>query len=348
MKKRFTFIVIPPTDGQVQEYRLSPRLLWGSALCILTLVGTLGYFMVGYYQRVEQYEVLTHLRTENEALTRSVRNTRKEVAELEDVMAFLVDEDEKLRYLHQMEPLARAIGVGGAEEPLEELGGDWAAVPQRKRLALEDLRVTIEDLRRQVQRQKLSFVEIEETFYDSAADRRHVPTVSPVEPNKAWISSRFGPRKDPFTGRKSGHMGVDFAGRTGTPIIATADGKVRYATVHPRLGKVVVIEHDVEFTDEKGKVYSRKGIYQTEYGHLDRILVKEGQRVTRGDKIAEMGSTGRSTGPHLHYAVRYQDRSRHRKDKGYVDPMKFILDRPTGGERIAAWLQRTDEEGQDK
>jgi murein DD-endopeptidase MepM/ murein hydrolase activator NlpD len=344
MKKRFTFIVIPPTDGAVQEYRLSLRLLWGVGLCLVVLLGNLGYYMVGYYNRVEQYEILSHLRSENDALSRSIRNTRKDVAELEGVMAFLVDEDEKMRYLHQMEPLARAIGVGGPEEPIDELTGDLRAVPQRKRLALENLRVTIESMRRQIDRQKHSFVEIEQAFYDSAANRRHVPTVAPVAHNKAWISSRFGTRKDPFTGRSSSHMGVDFAGRKGTPIIATADGKVRYATVHPRLGKVVVIEHNVEFSDENGKIYSKEGIYQTEYGHLDKMLVKQGQRVKRGDKIAEMGSTGRSTGPHLHYSVRYQDRNLHRNNKGYVDPMKFILDRPTGGERIAAWLQRSEDE----
>lgn len=344
MKRRFTFIVIPPTDGQVQEYKLSMRSIWGTGLCLLLLCGTLGYFMVGYYSRVEQQDAITHLRAENEALTRSIKNTRSDVRDLEGIMAVLIDEDEKLRYLHQMEPLARETGVGGSELP--QIGDDLDIVPQRKRQALEDLRVTIENLRRQIDRQRQSFGQIEQTFYDSAANRRHVPTISPVAWNKAWISSQFGKRKDPFTGRDADHLGLDFAGRRGTDIVATADGVVRYATSHPRLGKVVVIEHNVEVTDEDGKVYTKKGIYQTEYGHLSKHNVKAGQRVQRGQKIGEMGSTGRSTGPHLHYAVRYQDRSLHRKDKGYIDPMKFILDRPSSGDRVAGWLQRTEEQQQ--
>ena len=89
----------------------------------------------------------------------------------------------------------------------------------------------------------------------------------------------------------------------------------------------VVIEHDIFGTDDNGEPYTKEGIYRTEYGHLDDILVKKGDMVKRGDQIGTMGNTGRSTAPHLHYGVRYQDRRR-KSNKGYLDPEDFLLDWP--------------------
>ena len=102
------------------------------------------------------------------------------------------------------------------------------------------------------------------------------------------ISSSFNPnRKHPVTGRISPHNGTDFATPTGTPIYSTGDGKVILTRNHPYAGKYIVIQHGSS--------------YKTRYLHLSRILVKKGQAISRGQKIALSGNTGRSTGPHLHY-----------------------------------------------
>ncbi len=113
------------------------------------------------------------------------------------------------------------------------------------------------------------------------------PKGKPVK--SGWISSSYGYRNDPFTGRRQFHSGIDFAGRMGSPILAAAGGVVVYAGKHGRYGLMVEIDH--------------KNGYHTRYGHASKILVKVGDVVKKGEEIAKMGSTGRSTGPHVHFEV---------------------------------------------
>lgn len=109
-----------------------------------------------------------------------------------------------------------------------------------------------------------------------------------------WISSRYGYRKDPFTGRRAFHAGDDLAARRGTPIMAAAEGLVTYAGRLGRYGNTVKIKHG--------------GSISTLYGHMHKIYVKPGQHVQKGEIIGSVGSTGRSTAPHLHYEVRVNNR----------------------------------------
>ncbi|MBB5715805.1 M23 family metallopeptidase [Sphingomonas aerophila] len=127
-----------------------------------------------------------------------------------------------------------------------------------------------------------------------------IPSVQPV--SKLQFTSNFGIRSDPFRGTAAMHAGVDIPGPVGTPIYATADGMISNADRRGGYGNMVEINHG-------------KGI-ATRYGHLSKILVADGQRVTRGQLIALMGSTGRSTGPHLHYEVRI--------DGHAVNPIPFL------------------------
>ena len=120
---------------------------------------------------------------------------------------------------------------------------------------------------------------------------------------RGWVSSGFGKRVSPFTGLSERHAGIDIANRLGTAVLASADGIVVYSSRNGSLGKTVKIKHG----------YGLK----TSYGHLSKILVKKGEKVKRGQKIAEMGSTGRSTGPHLHYDVTHNG--------VHVNPFNYIL-----------------------
>jgi len=331
-RKRLTFIVIPSNDGQVREYRLPRGVLWAVVLLAVTLVGTLGYYAQGYHVRADQSANLERLRAENQDLMRGLELARKEVDQLEETMVVLEADDERLRDYHMMESISgeeRLGGIGGSEE----LPEDYTALPAHKRTLLNDVRMRIFRLQQGAKVQATSFEEIRQKYLESKGDLKHFPTISPVPRNKAWISSGFGYRTDPFTGRRAFHSGIDFAGRTGTPVVVTADGIITHAYEDRRLGNVIVVEHDIEEMNEDGQPYIRKGLYQTEYGHLDKILVKKGQRVTRGQQIGAMGNTGRSTGPHLHYSVRYQDR-RNGQYKGYDNPKKFLLDEIPRDERL--------------
>ena len=121
--------------------------------------------------------------------------------------------------------------------------------------------------------------------------KRVLPSVMPVETD--WYSSGFGFRIDPFTGRRVFHEGVDFAAKTGTPIRAAAGGVVVYSDRHSEYGKMVEIDHGDDMISR--------------YAHASKLHVDVGQVVTQGQKIAEVGSTGRSTGPHLHFEIRHKD-----------------------------------------
>jgi murein DD-endopeptidase MepM/ murein hydrolase activator NlpD len=233
----------------------------------------------------------------------------------------------------------RLGGVGGSEDLPEE---DMASLPEPKRQMVRELSARIQQLKQMARFQEKSFAQIERRYLESEGDLRHFPTITPVQ--KSWISSHFGDRTDPFTGRKARHLGVDFAGRTGMPIYATGDGKVIHAYLDRRLGNVVVIEHSVREINEDGEKYTRKGTFRTEYGHMEKLMVKAGDYIKRNQQIGTMGSTGRSTGPHLHYAVRYIDRRRG-GDKGYVDPEKFFLDNVQRGAaaklaQVSGWVEK--------
>jgi murein DD-endopeptidase MepM/ murein hydrolase activator NlpD len=146
-----------------------------------------------------------------------------------------------------------------------------------------------------------NFADLQEHIQDNVARLRATPSILPA---RGWISSHFGYRMNPFSGRRTFHAGIDVANFTGTPVHSPADGIVSFVGPRGGYGNVVQIDHGY-------------GIV-TRYGHNSRISVNKGQRVRRGEKIAEIGSTGRSTAPHLHYEVVLNGRP--------VNPLAFILE----------------------
>lgn len=120
-------------------------------------------------------------------------------------------------------------------------------------------------------------------------EQEMLPSAMPL--NTSWQSSGFGTRIDPFTGKKTFHEGVDFPAKEGTPIKAAAGGVVVYSAYHPDYGNMVEIDHGNDLVSR--------------YAHASKRVVSVGQLVFKGQKIAEIGSTGRSTGPHLHFEIRH-------------------------------------------
>ena len=326
--KRRNFIVISPRDGQIREYGFSPRAIGLILLGALGFVGGLGYY--AYTEGVHQpstQKALLALQKENKSLLHSLEQTREEIQQLGEAVDQLRATEDRLRAHHEMEPLeieplaadGELGGVGGVEDVSEE----FASLPPQKHLMLREMGVRIDYLKRMVNLQAESFEEIERKFEETNV--QYLPTILPVPEQKTWLSSSFGWRIDPFTGRRAFHRGVDFAGRRGTSIYATADGFVSYAGKDKYLGNTIVVVHRKKERDEQGQPYVRQGGYQTGYGHLDRIMVKQGQQIKRGQQIGTMGSSGRSTGPHLHYSVRLRDQKLG-KHRGYQNPEDFIFD----------------------
>jgi murein DD-endopeptidase MepM/ murein hydrolase activator NlpD len=166
-------------------------------------------------------------------------------------------------------------------------GGAESALPSRA-LSVPDFTELMRKLSRQVDERSDQLGVLEALLVQSSVNRKFLPTLAPVV--DGWYSSNFGYRIDPFSGQNSFHEGIDFPADTGTPIVAAASGKVVTAEFHPQYGKMLEIDHG------NGLV--------SRYAHTSRMLVKEGDLVLRGQRVATVGSTGRSTGPHLHFEVR--------------------------------------------
>ena len=325
-RKRVTFIVIPPNDGQVHEFKFSTKLLLLLGVFCLAFVGALCYYSLGYYAHTEEQGVIASLQEENGVLAEGLERSRKDIDEMVGAMNDLAVQDQILRNLHDMDILTeddRNFGMGGG---VEELPDDYTQLPLAKRRLLEDISSRLNRLQIEAKEQERSFDVLHASYLKNERNRDTLPTIAPVPRVRTRISSGFGKRVDPFTGRPNRHNGVDYAGRKGTPVFATADGVVVYSHDNKTgLGNVIVIQHDAQGKNDDGEVFTIHGKYRTEYGHLDKRLVEKGDLVKRWDEIGTMGNSGRSTGPHLHYAVRLQKRLRS-ADKGYVDPELYVLD----------------------
>lgn len=277
MSKRFTVLIIPEGSHRVRRFALQlSALKWsaaGMALCLMLVIGLAVYALKAGFDRHEYEKLRTQARQHQQEMGQLV-------AKLEDLrkeLLVMAQNDAKMRVLNKLtKPNGDPVGgVGGpalGDEPLDSLAS---------------LQQQIDDLRREVDLRRVSQEEVQGYLNDQRSLLGARPTGWPA---KGWVTSDFGVRRDPFDGQRRMHAGIDIATRTGTPVAATAAGIVREVRSEPGYGKLVVIDHGYGFS--------------TAYGHNSRILVKVGQRVKRGDLIATAGSTGRSTGPHVHYEVR--------------------------------------------
>jgi murein DD-endopeptidase MepM/ murein hydrolase activator NlpD len=172
--------------------------------------------------------------------------------------------------------------------PKGAAGGPLVGLPEATASArtIKDLDEQVGALLAQGDLSADAFTLIESRLFEKRLDALMVPSSPPVE---GPIGSGFGFRSDPFTGRPALHTGLDFPGDPGTPILAAAGGVVASAGAHPQYGLLVELDHG-------------NGLL-TRYAHTSKMLVKQGDIVKRGQKIAEVGNTGRSTGPHLHFEV---------------------------------------------
>jgi len=201
------------------------------------------------------------------------------------------------------ERLLGIAGVRSQEFGLGEVpgrGGALPASPLVQDLSLAELRERLGELGRQMESRTDFLGVLEAQLFEQAVKRKLLPTMMPID--APFNASGFGPRIDPFTGQLAMHEGIDFIADVGTPVVAAATGVVQFAGYHPQYGWMIDLDHGNDFS--------------TRYAHLSRILVKEGAVVQRGRKIAESGNSGRSTGPHLHFEVRYRGVAQ--------NPMRFL------------------------
>jgi len=167
--------------------------------------------------------------------------------------------------------------------------------------SIASIKESIDRLSKEATIQEQSLQELSVAAEKKSSRWAATPSIWPV---KGWVTSGFGPRVSPFTEKPAWHDGLDIGAAANAPIQAPAQGRVTLVGFDPKLGILVKLDHGF-------------GI-ETVYGHLAKSLVKEGQRVKRGEAIALVGSTGLATGPHLHYMVKVNGQA--------LDPVKYILE----------------------
>ncbi|HEY3294107.1 MAG TPA: M23 family metallopeptidase [bacterium] len=299
-QRRFKLIYLSHDLTKKVEVTLTHRkvraALLGLAVCFLAtnvVAGLLASFLLNSRES-------DSLQQENRQLKAQVNVLQTRMAGVSQQLSVLGETDKLLRMMADLPSIdddSKKLGIGGApmEAPVD------ADLP-----GIANARWTLDEIEREIDFQRTSFEEIHHKLTVNADLLEHTPTLRPVD--GGYISSGFGVRWDPFTKRVESHAGVDIPKERGTEIMATAAGQVIYAGYYSSYGQFVVIDHGFG--------------YQTAYGHMSKIEVREGQYVNKGQDIGQVGSTGRSTAPHCHYEVRLNGRP--------VDPTDYFFEDVAG------------------
>ncbi len=292
MSDRWTVQIIPDDGGRTRSFRLGR----GGALVAVVLAALAGAAVAVCAALLADGAMESaraeRLAEQNRELAAELRGAERRTGELARALDELAAREERFRLLAGLpliDPEVRQVGVGGPG------GADGSAGTSR-------------ELSRLLRRADLVAASLSEAT-DSLRVHREVflsrPSIRPVATEDAWISSGYSnSRHHPILLQSRPHTGIDITARAGAPIRASARGTVTFAGRSPGYGKMVEIDHGYG--------------YRTRYAHASRLRVAEGQEVDRGDVIAEVGQTGLTTGPNLHYEVLVGDEP--------VDPRPFLLD----------------------
>ncbi|BCJ86562.1 M23 family metallopeptidase [Effusibacillus dendaii] len=303
--KPFTLMVIPHSGKQVRSISISKQLIALVAFSIFLVGGGSGYFLYKFSEYRRSSQELNQYKAETER----IRNEYDSMADTAEAMK------QKLDSLQKLENDLRAKnGLPQLPDNSQTDGGKGGVLQSRSGLKRPTLILNKEaldqlnketDQRIESAKQILTTIEQQEAEQQAEETQKqdkeaHTPTIWPT--GSRTISSDFGYRLDPFDNTYSLHTGLDIAGSYGSPVQATADGVITEAGWDGGYGICIMVDHG-------------NGIV-TRYGHLSAVDVKTGQTVKKGDTIGRIGSTGRSTGPHLHYEITVSG--------NLVNPVKYL------------------------
>ena len=297
----FTLIVVPDRHTEVKRFQIEKRWLIQAAVGLSAVLLVAALMTVHYFSTVVEANENPALRDENLKLKSELAVIREQLSHLGATLDRVDRFDQKLRAMTLLSDPQRNLAMGPTEQAPLPASESNKFVRSRADENPQALGQKLDKLSAEATRQEQNLQELQAYFQDQKSLLASVPSVWPV---RGWVTSDFGSRVDPYTSERVMHAGLDIAGPHGKEIIAPSDGTVVFAGLEGGYGNVVVIDHGY-------------GI-KTRFGHLASISVKPGERLKRGQAIAAMGNTGRSTGPHLHYEVRVNGVAQ--------NPRKFILD----------------------
>ena len=349
MNRYYTIMIVPERD-RAKTFRI-PRLVYKSlAFMFILILFISGILLYDYYQIVQQVYQNKHLTIENRELREQIQTFQMKLNSLvKDINRIKIFES-KLKVITGLENLDDSKQNSNADPdltkvpqkirkqlitllPSESLSQNqeylklknlydqkiasifgmqtnytytknWRKLTQRSFQLANDFSLfdyKYDTLKKPVHDLEVQIHNLDQFLLDKKSILKSTPSILPA---RGWITSYYGPRKSPHSGRRKMHEGLDIGGKTGTPILASADGVVTFSGHKAGFGKFVQIDHGYGL--------------ETIFGHAHKLLVKEGEVVNRGHVIALLGSTGLSTGPHLHYEVRVNGIA--------VDPLYYILD----------------------
>ena len=308
-KRKVTFLVMP-SSPQKRVFSISLPIPMLTpiffAFGILLFMASAGASRMYHFQQVEQES--HSLAIENRLAKSQIQDQQKRI---EHLSREILNIREKAAYLQNylglkpQVPRVGKIGQGGVElSPRSvalssnSLSAEFHQAPGISTTHVASL--SAQDIRRL----DTDLQQIVGVLRERQEELDHTPSISPVIPQGSWISSSYGVRTSPFTGKEQFHPGLDIAGDAGTPILAPANGIVSFARRDGTLGMTVRIRHD--------------SVYETTFGHLRKASVKKNQHVKRGEVIGYMGNSGKSTGTHVHYEIT--------KNGKRVNPYPYLMD----------------------
>lgn len=299
--KILTFLYLPDGSHEPRAFQVRRNAVWALAGTMLVALGASGWAVLGHSSRMKDAYLVETLANQNKELRGEIDGLTTELETLKQQVAQNFDFQNKARIIANLEDLDQDVAQVGVGGPQIGFAQSLSTIDGKTRDRLFTARADIDKLLRQARLQTRDYEEILANLESANEKIRTTPSLRPV--TVGFVSSRFGWRMDPITGRRAMHRGVDFSARLGTPVYATADGVVTYSGVEQTYGNVVEVSTASGFT--------------TRFAHLQRRLAQKGQKITRGDVIGRVGSTGRSTFSHLHYEIEHNGER--------VDPLRYVL-----------------------
>jgi murein DD-endopeptidase MepM/ murein hydrolase activator NlpD len=293
LQNYLTIMLVPNKSGRILRFELSAVLLKvivaGLAGLLCVAIGVSFDYMIIKEKSRSHKAIESSLMMQQIAVQQIGNSLTGKQAKLNELENF----DRKLRLISGLQESSTRIRYISAS-------GQPAKTEYHPDISENHIQARIRKLDLDTKLREISFFQLRAYLQEQKDKLARTPSIAPTS---GHISSRFGMRKDPFTGRDRFHAGVDFSAREFTPVYSPADGVVDNTWFDRDLGMFLVIDHGYNVV--------------TRYGHLSKYEVQAGRAVKRGDLIARVGNTGRSTAAHLHYEILINDQ--------YVDPEKFIF-----------------------
>ncbi|MBN2425336.1 MAG: peptidoglycan DD-metalloendopeptidase family protein [Calditrichaceae bacterium] len=312
MKDESRLIFVSKNQQKIKEFKISRIKLFSSVTIFLLVVLAIGKFTLDYMVDFSVNNEMKRLERTNTVLESRLEEMKNKIQLLSGQINVITQKDDQLRTVLGLDAIdedIRKVGIGGTRYDFDindEVSGFNENISLSKQLT------EVAKLEREINLELKSYQELLNTYNAKQDSMAYLPALRPVV--KGVLSSDFGMRTHPILKYRRYHEGVDISAPRGTPVYATADGIVRFAGRNGGYGNVVYLNHHYGF--------------ETRYGHLNKFVVRNGQIVKRGEKIGEIGSTGLSNAPHLHYEVRYNGQP--------VDPKNYYFDDQILNERVVA------------